>query len=99
MSTHIENRTPIIFYTHNTRCNDDELRILLTNFEMTLQYVANFKNTVFRFNFKHSMPTHSLLFPFNLTMKRHCIDSQWQWHGVFKHHSGLKRLHVMGILV
>ncbi len=76
MSTYIENRMPVIFYVHNTRCNDDELRLLLTNFEMTLQYVVNFKSTVFRFNFKHSMPLHSLLFPFSLTMKRCHIDSR-----------------------
>ncbi len=99
MSTDIENRTPIIFYTHNARCNDDELRLLLTNFEMTLQYVANFKNTVFRFDFKNSMPPHNLLFPFSLTMKRHRVDSQFQWHGTFKHHSGLKQLQLMGILL
>ncbi len=99
MSADIENRTPIIFYIHNIRCNDDELRILLTNFEMTLQYVANFKNTIFRFNFKNSMPSHSLLHSFNLTMKRHHIESRWQWHGTFKHCSGLKQLQVMGILI
>ncbi len=99
MSTEIENRTPIIFYIANTRCNDDELRILLANFEMTLQYAANFKNTVFRFDFKCSMPSRNLLFPFSLTMKRHRIDSQFQWHGTFKHHSGLKQLQVMGILI
>ena len=79
MSTDIENRTPVIFYINNTRCNDDELRLLLTNFEMILQYVANFKNTVFRFDFKCSMPLHSLLFPFHLTMKRYRLDSRWQW--------------------
>ncbi len=99
MSTDIENRTPVIFYINNTRCNDDELRLLLTNFEMTLQYVANFTNTVFRFDFKCSMPAHNLLFSFSLVMKRHRIDSAWQWHGTFKHHSGLKQLQVMGILL
>ncbi len=99
MSTEIENRTPVIFYVHNTRCNDDELRLLLTNFEMTLQYVVNFKNTVFRFDFMHSMPPHSLLYPFHLTMKRYRFDSCWQWCGTFKHYSGLKQLQVMGILL
>ncbi len=99
MSTDVENRTPVIFYVHNTRCNDDELRLLLTNFEMTLQYAANFTNTVFRFDFKYSMPSHSLLYPFNLTMKRHRVDSALQWHGTFKHCSGLKQLQVMGILL
>ncbi len=51
------------------------------------------------FNLRQAVPKHSILHPFNLTMERHLVDSQWQWKGTFEHNTELKVLHVMGVLL